>query len=375
MIYDAIVAGLGGMGSAVLARCAQRGARVLGIEQYGPVHDRGASSGQTRMIRQAYYEDPAYVPLLLRAYELWHDLERCSGEELLRITGVLMVGMPDNEIVTGSARSALQWQLPLEHLSCADIRLRFPALNVLPGEVGVFERQAGVVFPERAIGAHLDLARTFGAETRFETALTRWSTDGTIVTADLADGTQAHAKTLVLTMGPWLDEILRSLDVALQVQRNVQVWFTPQTHAYDAASFPSFLLERAGLPAPLYGFPDFGNGVKAAFHGFGELTAPDALRREVDLKADVEPVAAALNDWMPGAAGTYREGKACMYALSPDRHFIVDRHPQYENVVLMGGFSGHGFKFASVMGEIGAELALDGETQHDIAFLSLHRFS
>ncbi len=374
MIYDAIVAGLGGMGSAVLARCALRGARVLGIEQYGPVHDRGASSGQTRMIRQAYYEDPAYVPLLLRAYELWRDLEHRSAEELLRITGLLMVGMPDNEIVTGSARTAEQWQLPVEHLTAADIRARFPTLNVLPDEVGVFEREAGVVFPERAIRAHLDVARKCGADMRFEAAVTCWSTGGDIVTVGLADGTQARAKTLVLTMGPWLDNEFRSFGIRFDVQRNVQVWFTPETHAYDAGSFPSFLLERDGLPAPLYGFPDFGNGVKAAFHGYGELTDPDALRRDVDGKRDVEPVAKALNGWMPGAAGIYREGKACMYALTPDRHFIVDRHPVDENVFLLGGFSGHGFKFASVMGEIGAGLALDHATTHDIGFLSLQRF-
>jgi sarcosine oxidase len=374
VIYDAIVVGLGGMGSAVLARCALRGARVLGIERFGPVHDRGASSGQTRMIRQAYYEDPAYVPLLLRAYELWRDLEQRSGEELLRITGLLMVGMPDNEIVAGSARTAGQWNLPVEYLTTADVRARFPMLSVLQDEVGVFERNAGVVFPERAIRVHLDLARQAGAETRFQTPVARWSSDGDVVMVELSDGAQVRAHTLLLTMGPWLDEQLHELGVPFEVQRNVQVWFTPQTRAYDAGSFPSFLLERDGLPAPLYGFPDFGSGVKAAFHGWGELTDPDELHRDIDRARDVEPVAAALASWMPGAAGTYREGKACMYALTPDRHFIVDRHPSYENVVLLGGFSGHGFKFSSAIGEVGADLALDRHTRHDIAFLSLHRF-
>lgn len=374
MIYDAIVAGLGGMGSAVLARCALRGARVLGIEQYTPVHDRGASSGQTRMIRQAYYEDPAYVPLLLRAYELWRDLERRSAEELLRITGLLMVGTPGKEIVTGSARTAAQWDLPVEHFTTADIRARYPMLNVLQDEVGVFEREGGVVFPERAIRVHLELARQAGAEARFETAMRAWKSDGDIVTVNLEGDAQVQARTLVLTMGPWLDETFREIGVPLEVQRNVQVWFAPETHAYDAGSFPSFLLERDVLPAPLYGFPDFGNGVKTAFHGLGDSVDPDRLRRDIDSASDVQPVAAALNSWMPGAAGTYREGKACMYALTPDRHFIVDRHPEYDNVVLLGGFSGHGFKFASVMGEIGADLALDRATRHDIAFLSLQRF-
>jgi sarcosine oxidase len=373
--YDAIVVGLGGMGSAVLARCALRGARVLGIEQFGPVHDRGASAGQTRMIRQAYYEDPSYVPMLLRAYDLWRDVERRTGEELLHITGLLMVGAPGNEIVDGSARTAERWSLPVEHLTAADIGRRYPALNVHGDEVGVFEREAGVVFPERAIAAHLKLAEDAGAEMRFNTTVTDWSSDGKSVAVDLAGGTHVQAQALVLTMGPWLLEAFREIDISIEIQRNVQVWFTPATHAYDAGSFPSFLLERDEFPAPLYGFPDFGNGVKAAFHGLGERTSPDELRREIDLAHDVEPVAKALESWMPEAAHDYRAGKACMYALTPDRHFIVDAHSQHANVFLLGGFSGHGFKFASVIGEIGADLALDRATQHDIVFLSLRRFA
>jgi sarcosine oxidase len=326
------------------------------------------------MIRKAYYEDPAYVPMLLRAYELWRDVERRTGEELLRLTGLLMVGTPKDEIVTGSARSAERWALPVELLTAADVRKRFPMLDVHDDEVGVYERDAGVVFPERAIAAHLKLAQSAGAEMRFETALARWSSNGKSVTAHLSDGTTVEAQSLILTMGPWLIETFRDLGIPFEVQRNVQVWFVPSTHAYDAGAFPSFLLEREHLPAPLYGFPDFGNGVKAAFHGLGDRTEPGELRRGIDRQHDVEPVAAALESWMPGAADAYRDGKACMYALTPDRHFVVDRHPRYENVVVLGGFSGHGFKFASVMGEIGADFALDRATHHDIGFLSYRRF-
>jgi glycine/D-amino acid oxidase-like deaminating enzyme len=162
--------------------------------------------------------------------------------------------------------------------------------------------------------------------------------------------------------------------VAIEVQRNVQVWFEPQSNAYRAASFPAFLIERESLPAPLYGFPDFGDGVKAAFHGFGAITTPEDLTREVDSRGDVDSVAAALDDWMPGAAGRYRSGKVCMYALTPDRHFVIDHHPRDERVILCGGFSGHGFKFAAVVGEIAAQIALDGGTPHDVQFLSLRRF-
>jgi glycine/D-amino acid oxidase-like deaminating enzyme len=201
-----------------------------------------------------------------------------------------------------------------------------------------------------------------------------WSSDGESVAVDVAGGARVQARALVLTMGPWLVEIFRDAGITMEIQRNVQVWFTPATHAYDAGAFPSFLLERKEFPAPLYGFPDFGSGVKAAFHGLGNVTPPDELRRKIDMVQDIEPVAAALKSWMPEAAHEYRAGKACMYALTADRHFIVDRHPKYANVFLLGGFSGHGFKFASVMGEIGADLVLDSATRHDIAFLSHRRF-
>jgi glycine/D-amino acid oxidase-like deaminating enzyme len=159
------------------------------------------------------------------------------------------------------------------------------------------------------------------------------------------------------------------------VQRNVQVWLSPSTNSYNAERFPAFLLDRGGLPAPLYGFPDFGDGVKAAFHGFGQLTTADEIDREVDIKRDVTPVMRAMDEWMPGAAAAFREARPCMYSLTPDGNFVVDRHPKHANVILCGGFSGHGFKFAPVIGEIAADLALDGGSRHRIDFLSLKRFA
>jgi glycine/D-amino acid oxidase-like deaminating enzyme len=163
--------------------------------------------------------------------------------------------------------------------------------------------------------------------------------------------------------------------VPLRIQRNVQAWFSPSSNSYGADLFPAFLLDRAGLPAPLYGFPDFGDGIKAAFHGFGQLTTADELDREVNLTRDVAPIAGAMEEWMPGAAAKFREAKPCMYSLTPDGNFVIDRHPQHPSVILCGGFSGHGFKFAPVIGEIAADLALDGGSRHQIDFLSLGRFA
>lgn len=371
-VYDVVVAGLGGMGSAILARSAMRGARSIGVEQFALGHDYGASSGKTRIVRKAYFENSAYVPLLQRAYDLWHDLERRTGASLLRTTGLLLVGRADGEVVSGTQSAARAYGLALQTFDARGLRTRYPSLRVRDDEVGAFEPDGGVVFPEASVAAHLQLATMHGAQTRECTSVTAWE-PGERIAVRLSDGTVLETASLVLALGPWFSHELASLGIPLVVQRNVQLWFEPSDDAWSAPGFPAFLIERPEHPL-LYGFPDLGDGVKAAFHGVGETTTPDVLRRDVG-SDDVRPVARALDAWMPGAAARLRDWKACMYALTPDRHFVVGLHPAHRNVVVCGGFSGHGFKFASVVGEIGAQLALDGATTHDIAFLSPSRFT
>ena len=375
MRYDVAVVGIGGMGSAALAHCAARGASVIGIEQFGIAHDRGSSHGKSRMIRKAYFENPAYVPLVLRAYDLWRELERDADEELLRITGVLAVGAESSRIVQRTVHTATQHGLPVEQLSRREIESRYPMLKLQRDELGVFEIDGGVLDPEMAISAHASVAEAAGAKLNCHVAMQSWEPTSAGFELRLSDGSQLHTRTLVLTAGAWLQPLLQSLGAATIVQRNVQVWFTPRDTAYTAGRFPSFLLDRPELPAPLYGFPDFGAGVKAAFHGYGDSTQADQLDRSVDEARDVAPVADALEAWMPGAAHQFRAAKPCMYTLTTDHDFIVDRHPQHPNLILCGGFSGHGFKFAPVIGEIAADLALGGGTRHDIEFLSLRRFA
>lgn len=374
MIFDVAVAGLGGMGSAIAAHGASRGASIIGFDQFEPAHDLGASHGKSRMIRKAYFEDPAYVPLVLRAYELWRKLEREAGEELLRITGVLSIGDPDSEIISGTLHAADLHNLSVKAWSRQEVTKRYPSLQMVSDELAVFEPDGGVLDPERAVRAHLKVAESAGAKLRFKTAMESWETTDKGVEVRLTDGTRISARRLVLALGPWFQETLGSLGIPIRVQRNVQAWFSPATSAYDSKGFPAFLVNRTGLPAPLYGFPDFGDGVKAAFHGLGDLTSASQLDREVDLVRDVEPIVRAMEQWMPGATQTFREATPCMYTLSPDGHFVIDRHPGHANVILCGGFSGHGFKFAPVVGEIGADLALDGGSRHQIDFLSLRRF-
>ncbi|MDQ6626758.1 MAG: N-methyl-L-tryptophan oxidase [Verrucomicrobiota bacterium] len=375
MMYDLCVVGLGGMGSATLAQSAARGVRVIGLEQFSRGHALGASSGRTRMIRKAYFEDPAYVPLILRAYELWYALERVAGEQLLYSTGVLTVGTEASEIIAGTRRAAHEHNLALDCLTAADLRKRYPTLKAQTDEVGLFEPDAGVLKPERAIAAQLARAEELGATTRFNVAMSRWEARAGGYDVVLEDGSRVSARTLILALGPWVQRTLGDLGVAIRVQRNVQAWFAPKSDAYAAGSFPAFLLNRAGLPAPLYGFPDFGDGVKVAWHGFGDLTDAEQLNREIDQGRDIQPLARAMDAWMPLAASKFVDAKACVYSLTPDEHFVVDRHPEHERVILCGGFSGHGFKFAPVIGEVAADLAIDGATRHDIDFLSLRRFA
>ena len=375
MTYDVAVAGLGGIGSAIVAHCAARGTSVVGFDRFARGHDLGSSTGKSRLIRKAYFEDPAYVPLLQRAYDLWRKLEHDTGADLLRLTGVLVAGAEESEIVHGVQHAARAYDLPIESLSKRQMRARYPTLRLLDGEIGVLECDGGVLAPERAIEAQLEVAGAAGAEMRFVTAMERWEASDNGVEVQLTDGSRIAARVLILALGPWVSDALRSVGIEIRVQRNVQVWFSPASDAYNANSFPGFLLDRPGLPAPLYGFPDFGDGVKAAFHGFGELVAPDAVDREIHESADLQPLARAMEEWMPGAAAAYREAKVCMYSLTADHDFVVDRHPTHRNVVVCGGFSGHGFKFAPVIGEIAADLALDGGTRHAIGFLSAGRFA
>ena len=375
MRYDVAVVGLGGMGSATLAHCAKRGASVIGMEQFARGHDLGSSSGMSRMIRKAYFEDPDYVPLLLRAYDLWRELERESGEELLQVTGLLMAGPEGCEIITGATRAAREHSLPFESLNAREIRSRYPMLKVLDDEVGVYEPDGGVLDPERSVEAHLRVAEVAGAQLHFNAVMETWEATANGFVIHLAEGGEVTSRALILSLGSWFQEALASLGVVLRVQRNVQAWFKPATSLYSAPDFPPFLLDRKGLLAPLYGFPDFGAGVKAAFHSYGEFTDPAHVDREINVGRDIEPIREAMEQWMPGAAATFHAAKPCLYSLTPDGHFVVDRHPEYARLVLCGGFSGHGFKFAPVIGEIAADLALEGTSRHDIGFLSLRRFA
>ncbi len=363
-----IVLGLGGMGSSAAYHLAARGQRVLGLERHGPAHDLGASHGGSRITRQSYFEDPAYVPLLLRSYELWEALERDSGRDLMDLCGGLMLGASDSLTVAGSRRCSEQWGLPHEMLDAAEIRRRFPNLAPRPHEIGLYERKAGLVRPEETVRANLDLAASSGATLRFEEPVLSWTSGSGGVTVRSALGTYAAGE-LVICPGPWAPDLLADVGVPFSVERQAQYWFQPVggVEAYRPGRQPIFIWE--GPPGrQVYGFPALDGpegGIKVAFFRGGEVTTPETIDRSIR-PGEIAAVAAHLADRVPGAAGRFLRGKTCMYTNSPDTHFVIGRHPAHDRVTVACGFSGHGFKFVPVIGEILADLALTGRTDHPI---------
>lgn len=377
--YDVIVAGLGAMGSAAAWHLARRGAKVLGLEQFTPVHDLGSSHGDTRIFRMAYFENPDYVPLLRRAYELWCELEGAAGHPMLVRNGALMIGAADSAVVAGTLASAQRWSLPHELLDRDEMARRYPQFVLEPGEQAVFESNAGFVNPEDAVRAQLELASAAGAELRFETPVTSWARDGGGVVVRTA-GQSFRADRLVLTAGAWTHRVAPDLRVPLRVVRRVMHYLAPVGPGADFAPerFPVFVFQLGAGPDAIYGFPwvdDPGEGVKTGFHHRGDDTDPDEIDRTVSA-AEQEEMRGVLAARIPGLAGAHVRSKVCMYTLTPDEDFVIDHLPGTDGtVVVAGGFSGHGFKFTPVVGEILADLALTGTTALPIDFLSAQRFA
>lgn len=377
-MYDVIVVGLGGMGSAAAYHLARRGQRVLGLEQFTPAHDRGSSHGRSRVIRQAYFEAPAYVPLLLRTYELWREAEQASGTDLLLITGALMIGAPDSEVVAGSLRSATEWSLEHELLDAAELRRRFPVFAPTPDTVALYEAQAGVVRPEAAVDVHLTLAAQAGADLRFEEPIVAWEADssGEGVTVTTGRGTE-QAGRLVVCPGAWAPELLASLGVPLMVERQLQFWFQPSgdPDLFLPDRYPVWVWDGGGdgQPYSLPAIDGIEGGVKAAWFRHGQPCSPDTIDRRVTA-AEVGEMAEMLLARVPLLPGRFIRAVACMYTNTPDLHFVVGPHPAHPQVSVACGFSGHGFKFAPVIGEILADLAITGTTAHPIGLFDPCRF-
>jgi sarcosine oxidase len=372
LIYDAIVVGLGGMGSATAYQLARRGKRVLGLERFTPAHDRGSSHGRSRIIRQAYFEDPAYVPLLWRAYELWEQLERETDLELITLTGGLMIGRCEGELVAGSVESAENHGLPYELLDADELQRRFPPFSPDPETVALYEEKAGFVRPEESVRAHLDRAASLGAELRFEEPVLSWEALGEGVRVETHAGSY-EAERLVISPGAWAPQLLADLGIPLVVERQVMYWFEPTSGRapFLPDRFPIFIWEPDDGNM-FYAFPaqDDDYSIKAAFFRAGGVpTTPETIDREVH-QEEIDFIRGYLAEHVPDLAGRCLDARACMYTNTPDLHFVISAHPEHPQVAIACGFSGHGYKFCSVVGEILADLATEGTTRHPIDLFS-----
>jgi sarcosine oxidase len=373
--YDVIVAGVGGMGSAAVMELAARGAKVLGLERAGIPNSTGSSHGVNRIIRLAYAEDPRYVPLLRRAYERWRELERTAGEQLLYITGGVDAGAPDSETVRGSLESIRQHDLPHELLSAAELHRRFPGYR-LPEEMqAVYQPDAGFVASERAIVAHVKEALQFGAEIHGNEPIVKWSADGSGVNVRTPKATY-HAKQLVISAGAWVGKFVPQYAPHFVPERQVLMWSQPKVRdLFSLGNFPIFVLEDP--EARFYGFPEFGiPGFKIGrYHHLHESVDPDNFDREGFAPRDEAALRVGIRRYFPDADGPTLSLATCMFTNTRDEHFVIDRLPGVQQVLLASPCSGHGYKFASVIGEIVADLVLDGGTRFDLSMFSLARLT
>lgn len=371
--FDVIVAGLGAMGSATAYHLARRGHTVLGFDRFTPPHALGSSHGKSRIIREAYFEHPSYVPLAQRAYDAWAALEAESGRTILVPTGGVTVGAADSETVRGARLSAIQHNLLYEELSAAELRRRVPAFQPIEDMVAIWEPRASVLLPEVAVETHLALARRHGAQLHYDEPVTAWRADGDgVVVTTTRDSYRANRS--VLTAGAGTLKLLADLHLPLAIERQVMLWFRPtgDPALLRPPKFPIFIGEHS--PGHLwYGMPDLGEGLKAAIHHAGvRYSDPDAVDREVHT-ADVAAVRALIRRFIPTADGEPIGSAVCIYTNTPDSHFLIDFHPVHQNVIIGTPCSGHGFKFSTVIGELLADLALTGRTEHNISMFGLKR--
>ncbi|MEX2178886.1 MAG: N-methyl-L-tryptophan oxidase [Gemmatimonadaceae bacterium] len=375
MDFDIAVVGLGAMGSAATSALARRGARVVAFDQLHPPHTQGSTHGYTRIIREAYYEHPLYVPLVRRAYELWSELQRSWGVELLLPTGGLMVGPEHGPLVRGARASAEAHGIAHDMLDAAELAERFPAYAPNIEWVALHEHRAGMLFPERCVEAMLGAAAEGGAELHPGERVLGWRTSGTRVAVNTDRGSY-EVDRLVLAAGPWLPDLVDSLGIALplEIERQRSHWFEPVPRAdrFDASRCPIALWETGDGGDLFATLPDEGHGVKCGMHHDGLATHPARVDRQVS-DAENEAARRLLERVMPGAGGRLRESRVCLYTNTPDHHFIIDWIAG-GRVLVLSPCSGHGFKFASAIGEIAAQLALDGRCWIDIAPFSLSRF-
>jgi sarcosine oxidase len=372
--FDAIVLGVGGMGSAALLHLARRNTRVLGLEQFDIPHALGSSHGLTRIIRLGYWEDPAYVPLLRRAYELWRQLEQGAGEQLLVTTGSVDAGPPDSRPIHGALEACRRFDLPYETFDGSALHQRFPGYRLPPNLVAVFQPDGGFLLSERCITAHVNAALQFGATVHTNERVIDWDIRGDYAVVR-TDRSTYRTERLVVTAGPWAGKIVRALGPLVSVERQVVMWVTPRRpELFVPDRFPVFYLHAD--EGSFYGFPFFPElGFKIGrYHHLRQIVDPDRVDRACHPEDELT-LRQGIQRYFPDADGPVSLIKTCLFTNTRDEHFIIDTLSDSPRIVVAAGFSGHGYKFCSVVGEILADLALEGHTRHDISLFALQRLS
>lgn len=376
MTWDVIVIGVGGMGSATVYELARRGCRVLGIEQHNIPNDVGASHGINRMIRLAYAEDPRYIPMVQRAYKLWQAIGKKAKEQLLFVTGGVDAGPEDSWIFQGSLKSCLEHKLKHQVLTSSQLSKRFPGFRLPKSMMAVYQPDGGFVLSERAIVAHANLSLELGAEIHAQEQVIDWKVRKGVVTVKTDRGSY-RAKRLVITAGPWIGHVVERLRGVVIPERQVLLWVQPKKPAlFEMGKFPVFYMqdERSEkyYGMPIYGIPGFKFG---KYNHLREQIDPDTMDREVHRK-DEHVLRKAIRKYLPDADGPVIAMKTCIFSNTSDENFILDFHPDYPEVAIAAGFSGHGFKFCPVVGEIMADLVLEGGSKNfDLDAFKLQRLT
>lgn len=371
--YDDIVIGVGGMGSATTYHLAKRGRDVLGIERFDIPHSMGSSHGISRIIRLAYYEHPSYVPLIRRAYELWEGIQRKQDEQLLVETGSIDAAPEEDPLFRGSLRSCEEYDIDHEVLSGREVNERYPGYDLPEEHMAIYQPNGGYILSERAIVAHVMQAQAEGARIQARERVTGWEPHDGGVRVE-TDRDEYYAENLVIASGAWAAEQIPALDGIAVPQRQVLAWLQPKIQKqFMPANYPVWNVQvKEGR---FYGLPI----VKVPGFKFGRYTHreedvdPDTMNREPEPE-DENLLRGFAENYFPQGTGPTMGLATCMFTNTPDGHFVIDRHPEYPQVVFGAGFSGHGYKFAPVIGEVLADLACEGRTDHPIDFLSLDRF-
>ena len=379
--FDAIVIGVGSMGSATCYYLAKRGYKVLGLEQFDISHEFGSHAGQSRIIRKAYFEHPDYVPLLEKAYENWKIFEEEAGEQLYFKTGLLYAGTSNNEMIKGVKNSSSLYDIELEKLNRVDVAKRFHQFRFPENFEVLFEPEAGFITPEKAIRLYAAQATKNNATIYSNEKVIEWRKDGTGIIVK-TDKNSYQCNKLIITTGAWAGKMIPGFTDKIRVTRQFVAWIkTKDDMQFALNNFPCWMVGDDEKHGCYYGFPlldtkKFGEptGLKLAHHFPKEVTDPDKVDRQATEK-DIQNLKYCLDKYLPEVFDSILSTKICLYANSPDENFIIDKLPGYEeNVSIACGFSGHGFKFASVVGEILADLAINRKTDHPIKFLNAKRF-